>query len=114
MTGKRAREIREDLNRRLAILREDGVAMEARLGVRGEPGDSADAACNTLGQVTLGDGIDRASASIAELEAALERLEDGSYGTCEDCDKAIAEDRLAACPAAALCKSCQTARETGY
>ena len=40
------------------------------------------------------------------IEAALERIEDGSYGTCLKCGEAIPEARLDLVPHAALCAKC--------
>ncbi len=50
-------------------------------------------------------------ADLAEVEAALARLRDGSYGECRDCGKAIAPARLSAYPTAARCVACQHAYE---
>lgn len=51
----------------------------------------------------------RASAedAIGRVDAALRRLEDGSYGTCERCGKPIGAERLEAIPSAAYCVTCQ-------
>jgi DnaK suppressor protein len=43
---------------------------------------------------------------LAEVEAALGRLDDGSYGTCEVCGEAIVPDRLEARPTARTCVAC--------
>jgi RNA polymerase-binding transcription factor DksA len=40
---------------------------------------------------------------LAELEAALRRVDDGEYGRCEACHQAIPEERLEAQPAARFC-----------
>jgi RNA polymerase-binding transcription factor DksA len=40
------------------------------------------------------------------IEAALTRIEDGSYGTCQTCGEAIPEVRLDLVPQAALCAKC--------
>ena len=40
---------------------------------------------------------------LAEIDAALQRIEDGTYGTCEVCGKPIGEERLEARPWARLC-----------
>ena len=45
------------------------------------------------------------------IEQALTRLDEGSYGTCEECDEDIAEGRLELLPFTRLCVTCQTARE---
>jgi DnaK suppressor protein len=41
---------------------------------------------------------------LMEIDAALEKMEKGTYGMCEVCDKPIEEDRLEANPAAKTCK----------
>jgi RNA polymerase-binding transcription factor DksA len=43
---------------------------------------------------------------LADIEAALARLADGRYGTCERCGGPISPARLAARPAAATCITC--------
>jgi DnaK suppressor protein len=48
---------------------------------------------------------------LAAVRAALQRMEDGSYGECTDCGKAIALERLKASPAAMRCIACQTKAE---
>lgn len=45
--------------------------------------------------------------SLQEVDAALARIENGTYGKCENCGEEIAEDRLRAFPAAALCTKCK-------
>jgi DnaK suppressor protein len=46
---------------------------------------------------------------LAEVEAAIQRLEGGSYGTCERCGQPIASARLEARPAARTCITCASA-----
>jgi DnaK suppressor protein len=48
---------------------------------------------------------------ITQVERALERLDDGSYGWCERCGNAIPVERLAAFPSATLCVSCKQLEE---
>ena len=50
---------------------------------------------------------------LAEIGAALKRIEEGSYGTCTNCDRPIAVERLEALPWATLCIDCQRDRERG-
>jgi DnaK suppressor protein len=45
-----------------------------------------------------------------DLERALERLETGTYGTCESCGGFIGAERLDARPDASLCIKCAAAR----
>jgi RNA polymerase-binding protein DksA len=50
---------------------------------------------------------------LADIDAALKRIEDGTYGTCTNCGKPIAPERLEARPWATLCIDCQRERERG-
>jgi RNA polymerase-binding protein DksA len=47
------------------------------------------------------------------IEAALKRIDDGTYGTCVICGKPIAEERLAAIPWATHCIDCKRLEERG-
>lgn len=49
--------------------------------------------------------------ALYELSHALKRIEDGTYGICEDCKEHIAKTRLEALPSARVCLSCQEQRE---
>ena len=46
--------------------------------------------------------------ALYEIEEALKRLELGTYGKCETCDRAIAKPRLSAVPFARMCVQCQS------
>jgi DnaK suppressor protein len=48
------------------------------------------------------------AASIADIDRALAKLEEGSYGRCDDCGSTIPSDRLTARPATALCVGCSS------
>src|SRR3989442_7843172 len=50
--------------------------------------------------------------TLNKIDAALGRLEEGSYGNCFECGDEIAEARLRALPFAVRCKDCEEARET--
>ena len=51
--------------------------------------------------------------ALDQIEAAIERIEDGSYGRCEECGGKIPKSRLEAIPYAALCVQCASQQETG-
>ncbi|HEX8769605.1 MAG TPA: TraR/DksA C4-type zinc finger protein [Acidimicrobiales bacterium] len=55
--------------------------------------------------------LEQVEAELADVEYALRRLDDGTYGTCEACGKPIDEDRLEALPAARLCREDQETAE---
>lgn len=46
-----------------------------------------------------------------ELDDALKKIEEGTFGICEDCKNLIAKNRLKAVPHARLCVKCQQKRE---
>ena len=56
---------------------------------------------------------DRAVQHLAQVDAALGRLEDGTFGQCVRCGRAIPAGRLEALPWAAHCIDCQTALDRG-
>lgn len=47
---------------------------------------------------------------LSELDAALQRIENGSYGTCETCGGAVGRQRLRAIPEARFCIECVSSR----
>jgi len=49
----------------------------------------------------------RESQELQEIEAALARIDNGSYGSCADCGDEIGQARLKANPAAKRCLPCQ-------
>ncbi|NLE92156.1 MAG: hypothetical protein GX598_06445 [Elusimicrobia bacterium] len=46
-----------------------------------------------------------------ELDDALKRIEDGSFGICEDCGALVSKTRLKAVPSARLCIKCQEKKD---
>ncbi len=68
-----------------------------------------------IGQVTAERGeVDAIVGSLLEtlhdVEHALAKLDDGNFGTCEDCHQAIGSARLEAMPAARFCIDCASAK----
>jgi DnaK suppressor protein len=51
------------------------------------------------------------SDALARVESALAKMEDGTYGVCEECGRPIALARLSALPVALLCRRCKEAEE---
>jgi DnaK suppressor protein len=56
--------------------------------------------------------IQMKSETLTKIDAALRRLEEGTYGDCFECGDQITEARLRALPFAVRCKDCEEARET--
>src|SRR5579872_4490663 len=54
-----------------------------------------------------------ATSRLHEIDAALELIKDGSFGTCSECGREIPEDRLREIPSALYCARCEEARDRG-
>ena len=99
----------------LAQQRALGVAMDEVRVARssGEADDEHDPEGPTMSFewsriVGLQDGV---AVELSAIDAALMRIDDGSYGVCRRCEKPIGAGRLEARPAAELCIEC--ARDAG-
>ena len=57
--------------------------------------------------------VEMESEELDQIEDALDRVEDGTYGVCEGCGKGIGQARLEAMPSATLCIDCKAADEAG-
>ncbi|MBW3669257.1 MAG: TraR/DksA C4-type zinc finger protein [Actinobacteria bacterium] len=55
--------------------------------------------------------LENVEAELADIEHAIRRLDDGTYGTCEACGKPIDDARLEAVPAARFCLEDQAVAE---
>ena len=53
---------------------------------------------------------DRTFRAVQEIDAALQRILDGAYGSCESCHKDVDEARLSALPATRVCAKCAARR----
>jgi RNA polymerase-binding protein DksA len=54
---------------------------------------------------------DNARGTLAQVDRALEKLEEGTYGICDKCGKPIGEGRLEIAPYSALCVDCKRLQE---
>jgi DnaK suppressor protein len=52
------------------------------------------------------------SETLKKIDEAISRLEEGTYGRCQECDGEIPAARLKALPFAALCRDCQEETES--
>jgi len=52
--------------------------------------------------------------TLEKIEASLERIEEGTYGRCEECGVKIPKSRLNAIPYATLCVKCVSQQERGF
>jgi RNA polymerase-binding transcription factor DksA len=98
-------EIRDDIDRSIAVLRGEQEGDGRAAGFLPDP---ADAGANLSES-------DRSEAIIEAMQGqrgrvieALDRIEDGGYGSCVDCGDQVPEGRLDARPEAARCVRCQS------
>ncbi len=52
--------------------------------------------------------------TLEQIESSLERIEEGTYGQCEECGVKIPKARLSAIPFATLCVRCAEQQENGF
>ena len=55
--------------------------------------------------------VNNTSATLEQIEKALEKIEKGTYGECEDCNERIPLERLQALPFATQCIECKRKAE---
>jgi RNA polymerase-binding transcription factor DksA len=104
---KRLEEMRDDLDRSIAILAGE---RSGPLGDAGYPQDSGDAGASLSEADRTEAVLDSARGQRDAILAALARIEQNTYGRCTDCGNEIPEGRLDARPDAARCVSCQSKR----
>lgn len=78
----------------------DDEVAEVTAGSDAHVGDAATATLGREIDYTLEENSEQV---LAEINVALKRIEDGTYGTCAACGKEIAPERLEAYPWASLC-----------
>ncbi len=75
-------------------------------------GDPVDQASMEINQASLQKIGKREKTLLKKIDLALTKVEDGSYGTCENCGEDIGLGRLEARPEAQLCIDCKTEQES--
>jgi DnaK suppressor protein len=103
---------RDRLERALQAIHHDGSLLDETGDLAIGAGDHiADSATETFLR-ELDNGLEEnAEHLLAEIQAALGRIDAGTYGLCLNCGKPIGEERLAAIPYATLCIDDKRAQE---
>lgn len=106
MSGKQVnhyRRLLEDKEKELraALQQRDSIEIGERMP------DSVDEFLSSSARDLAIRQLERDAALLREVRAALERLDDGAYGVCENCEDPIVPRRLDALPWARLCRACQ-------
>jgi len=107
------------LNLRTILVRRRDALRNALAGdltllkeVRSEsPGDIGDAAVDSTQDEISSQLAEVEARELGSIENALERMKDGTYGTCEYCGGKIPLARLQALPYATMCIGCQREEE---
>jgi DnaK suppressor protein len=111
---------KRDLERFRKILQEqkNQILGNARKALSGEihldPDDfpdEIDTASAEVGLSFIGRLREREKSLLAKIDAALEKIEQGVYGECENCGEEIGLKRLEARPVAELCIDCKAEQE---
>lgn len=113
MTKAKLKHYEKLLRDRLAelIAEADQVSKDISDDSRDRFADPTDQAVVELDRSRLLRFKDRERKLIRKIEMALKRIEDGSYGNCENCGATIEQQRLEARPMAELCIDCATEAE---
>lgn len=97
----------KDVERRTSRVSESDVASEAG-GYEDHPADMASETYEREKDLALGDNLQDI---LGKIRVALEKMDEGTYGTCDVCGRRIGAARLEALPFATLCVSCQSRLE---
>ena len=105
MTTEDLKPIRQQLD---SQLKKAGSSREAGDSIRIQQlADPLDMTQEALARDMAVQILDRESRLARRLRSAIERVDDGSYGICLECEEQIAPKRLKAIPWAELCISCE-------
>jgi DnaK suppressor protein len=107
MLEERRREIQAEVQGKMRGVREEGT-WGGKLNEVLDAVESAEADIQEDIEFAL---VQMKSETLAKINDALGRLEQGDYGYCFECGAEIAEKRLRALPFAVRCKDCEEARE---
>jgi DnaK suppressor protein len=109
LIGERERVLAE-----VQVLQDDlSHSIEDSFDEDGNDSHLADSATETVAREIEQSLEDNAEHLLASIDAALERLDAGTYGKCARCGKPIGDERLSALPYAAKCIECKRLEERG-
>ncbi len=105
--AERLAQERVQVARRLAVLRGDFSGMvEASRDTNADDEHDPEGATIAFERSQLDTLVRQAAARLEEIDAALARVEAGTYGGCERCGRPIPAERLEVRPTARTCVGC--------
>jgi DnaK suppressor protein len=93
---------------------EDNALNKDRSKITSMPTNMAELGSGNFDQELTLSSLRSENDALEQIETAIERIDDGSYGRCEECGGKIPKSRLDAIPYAARCVRCATQREEGH
>lgn len=97
LVGRRA-----DIDERLSVLKKP-PERGSTIGFGKRIGDGTSEAVSRITEVALADDLEKTA---AEIDRAVAKIDEGTYGTCDSCGRPIAVGRLKVAPASSLCIDC--------
>ncbi len=114
MTPQELESFRKSLTEMLAEAQQNGDSTLEELTdsqeIFADPADRATAESDRSFTLRI---RDRERRLIRKIQDALQRIDDGTYGQCEECGEDIGVPRLMARPVTTLCVSCKARQEEG-
>ena len=97
-----SKELMEECKQKLLMTKEDLLnrvsSIRKNLYIEEKGGDEADQTARVLNEKDVLGQYDRVKKQLIEIEQALARIENGTYGICEETEEVIEKDRLLAIP----------------
>ncbi len=111
MDTKRKKELKEMLvdmkQQKINEITQNKADMESADNFQTDAGDFADTATNIYDKELHLDLTEKNKQLLIDIEEALGKIENGSYGKCEKCSSDISMERLKALPFAKKCIKCE-------
>ncbi len=115
MEKSRQKELKEMLfnmkKEKLSTLKHNTEDMESVDNYQNDAQDFADTATNIYEKELHYDLTEKNKQVLMQIEEALKRIEEGTYGQCDKCGHPISIERLKALPFSKLCIKCQSGSE---
>ena len=111
MNKKDMQKFKKTLEEKRSDLMEVVKTKKERDLIDNEIGDEIDSAAQNSEKEMMFELTDNEKVMLDAIEAALRRIEKGSFGTCESCGGKITDQRINALPWVRYCISCQSKAE---